>query len=241
MGKRLISQRRGRGTTTYRSPSFHFKTKINHRPYDEKERNDVIYGKIIDLVHCPGHTTPLAKVMYESGEKVYILAPEGVRVNDIIASGIKAPLQVANTLPLKNIPEGTSIFNIERRPGDGGKFIRSSGTFGRVVSKLGNGVIVRLPSKQNKVLDPNCRATIGVLAGSGRVDKPFVKAGKRFHAMKARNKLYPQTSGVAMNATDHPFGSGRGRYPGKPTTAPRNAPPGRNVGLIRARRTGRKK
>ena len=98
-----------------------------------------------------------------------------------------------------------------------------------------------MPSKQQKTFLPNCRATIGVLAGSGRVDKPFVKAGKKFHAMKAKNKLYPKTSGVAMNAVDHPFGSGRGRHIGKPKTPPRNAPAGRNVGLIRAKRTGRKR
>ena len=82
---------------------------------------------------------------------------------------------------------------------------------------------------------------VGVVAGGGRPDKPFVKAGKRWHAMKARNKLYPITSAVAMNATDHPFGSGRGRHKGKPSVPPRHAPPGRNVGLIRARRTGMKR
>ena len=97
-----------------------------------------------------------------------------------------------------------------------------------------------MPSKKQKQFHPNCRATVGVIAGSGKGEKPILKAGKRHHMMKARNKLYPQTSGVAMNAVDHPFGSGRGRHKGKPTIAPRFAPPGRKVGMIRARRTGRK-
>ncbi|MAG20420.1 50S ribosomal protein L2 [archaeon] len=241
MGKRLIQQRRGRGTLTYKSPSHRYKTQVKHRSYDKIEKENVIYGKIINIVHCPGHSSPLAKIAYENGEKAYIFAPEGIRVTDIIASGNKAEVQPANTLPLKNIPKGTLIFNIEQNPGDGGKFIRSSGNFGRIVSNIKNRIIVEMPSKKQKTFLPNCRATIGVLAGSGRVDKPFVKAGKKFHAMKAKNKLYPKTSGVAMNAVDHPFGSGRGRHIGKPKTPPRNAPAGRNVGLIRAKRTGRKR
>ena len=241
MGKRIIQQRRGRGTSTYIAPSHRYKAQVTHRKYDEKEKTDIIYGKVIDLIHCPGHSAPLAKIAYETGEKVFIIAPEGVRVNDIVASGLKAPIQIANTTCLKNIPEGTSIYNVENQPGDGGKFVRTSGTSARVISRLKDKVVVRLPSKNQKTLDEKCRATIGIVAGAGRVEKPFIKAGKKFHAMKAKNKLYPKTSGVAMNATDHPFGSGRGRYPGKPTTAPKNAPPGRKVGMIRARKTGRGK
>ena len=241
MGKRLITQRRGRGTLTYRAPSHRYKAKVKHRPYDQLEREGVIYGKIIDIVHCPGHTAPLAKVAYENGEKHYIFAPEGIRVNDIIASGSKAEIQSANTLPLKTIPKGTFVFNIEQNPGDGGKFVRSSGTFARIISSIKNRIIIELPSKKQKTFLPDCRATIGVLAGSGRTEKPFIKAGRKYHAMKARNKLYPRTSGVAMNAVDHPFGSGRGRHVGKPKTPPRNAPPGRNIGLIRAKKTGKKR
>jgi len=84
-------------------------------------------------------------------------------------------------------------------------------------------------------------ATIGIVAGGGRTDKPFVKAGNRWHAMRARGKLYPITSAVAKNAVDHPFGSGRGRHMGKPSVPPRFAPPGRKVGQIHAKRTGRKR
>lgn len=241
MGKRLITQRRGRGTHTYKAPSHRYKGKVRHRKYDETEKTGVIYGKIVDLIHCPGHTAPLAKVTFENKDKILISAPEGVRVNDIVASGSSAPVQKGNTLPLKNIPEGTVIYNIERRPGDGGKFVKSSGGGAKVVTKVGDKVTVMFPSKKSKVLESECRATIGVVAGGGRREKPFLKAGKKMHAMRAKNKLYPKTSGVAMNAVDHPFGSGRGRNVGKPKTAPRWAPPGRNVGLIRARKTGRGK
>lgn len=243
MGKRLITQARGRGGPRYRSPSHRFKGKPQHRPYDDKEKNDVVYGIIKGLVHCPGHSAPLAAVEYETGERNYILAPEGIRVNQKIASGIKAPIQPGNTLPLKQIPEGTEVYNIEAMPGDQGKFIRSSGGFARIIGKSKGKIILKFPSKKQREFHPECRATIGIIAGAGRKDKPFLKAGKRFYAMKAKNKLYPQTSAGAMNATDHPFGSGRGgpTFGGKASSiAPRNAPPGRNVGMIRARRTGKR-
>jgi large subunit ribosomal protein L2 len=241
MGKRLITQRRGRGTKTYTSPSHRFKGSIKLRRYDDIEKTGVIYGKIVDFVDCPGHSAPLAQVQFENKETILMSAPEKVKVNDIVASGSTAPVQAGNTLPLKNIPEGTFIYNIELRPGDGGKLVKSSGTFARVVSHIGDTVTLRLPSKKQKVLADGCRAIIGVVAGGGRKEKPFLKAGKKMHAMRAKNKLYPRTSGVAMNAVDHPFGSGRGRSVGKPKTAPRFAPPGRNVGLIKAKRTGKKR
>lgn len=240
MGKNIIQQKRGKGSLTYKAPSHRYIADVKYRKYDEKEKNNVVYGRVIDIMHCPGHSAPLAKVAYENGEIGYIIAPENMRVNDMIASGINAPLQNGNVLPLNNIPEGTNIYNIESFPGDGGKFCRTSGTFAKVVTKLRNKVSVIFPSKKQKFFDPNCRATIGVVAGGGRVEKPFIKAGNRYHAMKARNKLYPITSAVAMNAVAHPFGSGRGRHPGKSLTPPRDSPPGRNVGAIRARRTGRR-
>lgn len=240
MGKRIIIQRRGRGTLTYTSPSHRFRGQIKYRKYDDLEKNGMIYGKVINLTHCPGHSAPLAEIEYEDKEKILISAPETIRVNDVIASGSVAQLQVGNTLPLKNIPEGTLIYNVESIPGDGGKFARSAGTFAKVVAK-GEKVTVMLPSKKQRAFNVQCRATIGVVAGGGAKEKPFLKAGKVMHAMRAKNKLYPRTSGVAMNAVDHPFGSGRGRHPGKPKIAPRFAPAGRNVGLIRPRKTGRGK
>src|SRR3989339_820148 len=241
MGKNLITQARGKGSTTYRAPSHKYVGKICYRTYDESERNGVVFGKVVDLVDCPGHFAPLLIIKYDTKEEVLISAPLNIKVGDIVASGATAPVQTGNVLPLKNIPDGTYIYNLECKPGDGGKLVRTSGTFAKVVGKIGEGVSVMLPSKKQKSLCGECRATIGTIAGDGRLEKPFVKAGTRMHAMRARNKLYPQVSGVAMNAVDHPFGSGRGRHVGKPKNAPRWAPPGRNVGLIKARRTGRKR
>lgn len=240
MGKRIITQRRGRGTFTYRAPSFRYLGEVKHRNYDEIEKNSAIEGKVTDLVHCPGHSAPLAKIKYSNGDEELLAAPLSIRVNDSVFSGATAPIKPGNTLPLKNIPEGTDVYNIEANPGDGGKFAKASGTAATVVAHTEDKIVVKLPSKKQKLFDPDCRATVGVISGGGRKDKPFVKAGKMWHAMHARGKLYPRTSGVAMNAVDHPFGSGRGRHVGKPKTPPRGAPPGRNVGLIRAKRTGRK-
>lgn len=240
MGKRIITQRRGRGTFTYKSPSHRYVGFISHRKYDKNEYN-VTYGKVIELIHCSGHSAPLAKVKYETNEHIYMPAPLQIRLGDIIASGSKAKPTIGNTLPLENIPEGSDVFNIESKPGDGGKFCRTAGSSAKIVAKLGDKIIIKFPSRKHRSFDPRSRATIGIIAGSGKKDKPFVKAGKKFHAMAARNKLYPRTSGVAMNAVDHPFGSGRGKHVGKPITPPRFAPPGRNVGLLHARRTGRKK
>lgn len=240
MGKRIITQRRGRGTFTYKSFSHKYKGTIQHRKYDDVEKNSVINGRVTDLLHCPGHSAPLAKIRYDNGEGILTSAPFNMKINDIISSGAKAPLKVGNTLPLRNIPEGTDIYNIESNPGDGGKFVKASGGAATVVAHMGDKIIVRLPSKKQREFHADCRATIGSIAGSGRKEKPMAKAGKNYHAMRARNKLYPRTSGVAMNAVDHPFGSGRGRHVGKSKIPPRGAPPGRNIGLIRAKRTGRK-
>ncbi|MBU4501786.1 MAG: 50S ribosomal protein L2 [Nanoarchaeota archaeon] len=241
MGKRLITQRRGRGTFTYKSFSHKFKGAIKHRKYDEAEKTSAVQGIVFDFIHCPGHTAPLAVIKYDSGDYTLIAAPIGLKVDDKVASGVKAELKLGNTLPLSNIPEGTEIYNIESKPGDGGKFVKASGGTAIVVTKLGDKVVVKLPSKKQKSFSAGCRATIGNIAGGGRTDKPMAKAGKNYHAMRARNRLYPRTSGVAMNAVDHPFGSGRGRHVGKCKTPPRGAPPGRNVGLIRSKRTGRKR
>lgn len=241
MGKRIIQQRRGRGTSTYRAPSHRYITSVKHRTYDKIEKSEVIKGKIVDLIHCPGHSAPLAEVQYENNEKAYIFAPEGIKVNDIIESGVNASPHIGNTLPLKNIPEGTAIYNIENKPGDGGKFCRAAGSFAKLISFLDDTAIIKMPSKKQKKFNINCRATIGIISGSGRKEKPFVKAGKKYYAMRARGKLYPRTSAVAMNAVDHPFGSGRGRQHAKIKISSRHVPPGAKVGKIASKRTGKRK
>ena len=235
MGKRIISQRRGRGTSTYRSPSFRFKGAVKHSSYSET------VGKVSEILHCAGHTSPLMEVVDLTGSKRLSFAPEKIKVGDSIYSGKGADLKAGNILHLRDIPEGTLIHNLELRPGDGGKLIRASGTFARVVARTEKSVRVILPSKKEKSFLPECRAAIGVLAGSGRLDKPFLKAGTRFKKMRARNKLYPKVCGISMNAVDHPFGGKCSHIKGRPTLSPRSAPPGRKVGKIAPRRTGRKK
>lgn len=240
MGKNIIVQKRGRGSPTYTSPGHRFVGAISHRTYDEKERAGLIKGRVADLIHCPGHSAPLAEVIYEDKEKILMSAPITMKVGKEISSGTTAEAQIGNTLPLKNIPEGTPIFNLELMPGDGGKLVRAAGSFAKIISKTDAGVTVELPSKKQKMFNCECRATIGVISGGGMHDKPYLKAGSKMHKMRAKNKLYPRTSGVAMNAVNHPFGSGRGRHVGKPKTVSRHAPPGRKVGLIASKRTGKR-
>lgn len=240
MGKRIISQRRGRGTTTYRSPSFRFKAQVKHRPYDELEKTSIAKGKIVDIINCPGHSTPLVAIEYENGDREFNFAAEGVYTGKKVTSGQKSKVELGNVIPLKNAQIGTQIFNIESKAGDGGKFMRAAGSTATIIGASKDKITVKFKSKKTKELNPECRAIVGVAAGGGRLEKPILKAGKRMKMMRAKNKLYPQTSGVAMNAVDHPFGSGRGRHIGKTKVAPRNAPPGRNVGTIRSKRTGKK-
>ncbi|MBN2567103.1 50S ribosomal protein L2 [Candidatus Woesearchaeota archaeon] len=237
MGKNLIQQARGTGSPTYRSPSHRFRGSIQHA----RKSDILIRGEIVDLMHCPGHSAPLAFIRYENGEETLAPAAEGIRVGDEVTVGAGAEPQPMSVLPLKDIPEGTQIHNIENQPGDGGKFVRSSGAAARIIAKLPSGVVVLLPSKRQKTFPPECRASVGVIAGGGRTEKPLVKAGKRYHKMRARNKLYPLVSGASMNAVDHPLGGTRSSRKGRPTISPKNAPPGRKVGMIRPRRTGRRK
>ena len=244
MGKRIIQQARGHGSLTYRSPGHRFVAKPMHRPLDDKEIKGVVSGIVKDIIKCPGHYAPLAKILYEDKITGYIIAPDGLKLEQEISSGSLAAVKPGNTLPLKNIPEGTSIYNIENQPGDCGKLVRTSGASARITSKIKGKIVVKLPSQKIKEFNSECRATIGSIAGSGRVEKPLFKAGNAYHRMKARNKLYPRTAAGAMNATDHPFGSGRGgpTYGGRSSSiAPKNAPPGRKVGMLRPRRTGRRK
>ncbi len=233
MGKQLIQQRRGRGSLTYKTPKFRFKGPSKHPAQA---------GLIVDLIHCPAHTAPLMEVAYfNSGIKARTVAPEGIAVGDQINVGSEAEIRPGNVLSLKHIPEGTLIHNIELRPGDGGKLVRTSGSSARVIAKSETAIRVLLPSRKEKLLLPDCRASVGILAGSGRKDKPFLKAGARYYKMKARNKVYPRVCGISMNAVNHPFGGSCSHIKGRPTLSPRSAPPGRKVGKIAPRRTGRKK
>lgn len=237
MGKRLIQQARGKGGPTYRAPSFKYKGKAKH----SRETSEMIEGEVIDLVSCRGHSAPLAQVKYSNGETCLLIAAEGTKVGQKIQSGPKAEIETGNTAQLVDIPEGAMIYNIEAMPGDGGKFVRASGTFAKVVGKFNDRVMIQLPSKKKKSFSPMCRASIGVVAGGGRPDKPFLKAGARYFRMKAKNKLWPKVRGAAQNAVDHPFGNARTLRKSKAKPVGRNAPPGRKVGALAPRKTGRRK
>ena len=232
MGKLITAQKRGKGSSTFRTHSFKFKGQA--KMLSQKS------ALVADIVHCSGHSAPLALLYYDDGSSAYSIAAEGMTVGDnLTLSNTDSELKTGNVLALKDIPEGVMIYNIEARPNDGGKFVRASGGSARVVSKTKDGVIVQMPSRKQKKFNPDCRAIIGVVAGSGRVDKPFLKAGNKYYAMKARNKYWPIVSASAMNAVAHPFGNKRTARKSKAKPAPKNAPPGRLVGAIRPRQTGR--
>jgi len=240
MGKRLIVQRRGRGTPTYKAPSHKYKGEIKHRAYDDAEKTGQVTGTVMDILHDPGRSAPIAQVKFINGEERLILVSEGLRVGDEISCGISAPIKQGNTLPLTEIPEGTPVYNIELSPGDGGKIAKSSGVYALLITHDVNKSVVQLPSGTLKTLNPRCRATIGVVAGGGRLDKPLMKAGKMYHKISSKAKLWPTVRGVAMNHHNHPHGGGNRQHPGRPTCVSRNAPPGAKVGLIAPRRTGKR-
>jgi large subunit ribosomal protein L2 len=230
MGKTIIQQARGHGSKTYQvRPSAY----IYRIGYPELKMNGK--AKIVSLINSPAHTAPLAKIMI--GDKSFFSpAAQGVYEGQEIELGT-SNTQVGNILALKDIPNDTSIFNIEIRPGDGGKIGRTGGYTAMVVRRDGSRVFLLLSSKKEISLDENCRATVGIAAGQGRKLKPVVTAGKKHHMMKARNKLWPRTSAVKFNAVDHPFGGGRGKRI-KSKIAKSNAPAGAKVGHLRPRRTG---
>jgi len=236
MGKRLIQQRRGRVNGRYNAPSHRYRGEIKYA-YDLKDNE----GIVDNILHDPGRTAPLVSIRLKDNKIIYTIAPEGIKIGDKIRyTEEKGNIAVGNVLSLGKTPEGTPIYNIELAPGDGGKLVRAGGTTATVVTQHKGRTVVRLPSGRFKTLDSNCRATVGIAAGGGRKDKPFVKAGKKYHAYRTRGKLYPTVRGVAMNAVSHPHGGGAHQHVGKPSSIKRGASPGRKVGSIAAKRTGRK-
>ncbi len=231
MGKRIISQARGKGGPAYRVRSAAYRHRIGYPMQEGK-------AQIMDIFHSAGHSSPLLKIIVNN-EIFYNPAFNGACKGQEIS--IPGPIQAGNILMLKDIPPSTKIYNIENNPGDGGKMIRAAGVSAAVFKQYPhNKISILTPSKKELILSGDCRATIGEIAGSGMNLKPFITAGKRFYKMKARNKLWPRTSAVKMNAVDHPFGSGRGKRI-KQKIAKRNAPAGARVGHIRPKRTGRSK
>jgi len=235
MGKRLKHQRRGKGTPTYRAKKQRFKSPTKYKEID----GETIEGEITDIIDDPSRTTLIMEIKYETGDKGYLTAPEGVQVGERIKEGLNAEPSLHNITALKNIPEGYPIYNIENTPGDGGKIAKSSGALSWIKAKEGEKVQVRLPSKRTKKFNPQCRATIGKAAGGGRTEKPLLKAGKQHHKKKARGQKFPTVRGVKMAAVDHPFGGKE--HHGTKTHKGKTGSPGQHVGSFGASRTGRKK
>ncbi len=230
MGKRIIQQARGHGSLTYRVRKKAFRIRLGYPSSDYKGK-----ATVSKIINSPAHNCPVAKIVFDQNS-FYIPAAkmsyEGQEI-EILSKEI----QPGNILQLSDIPIGTKVFNIELKPGDGGKMIRTAGSSVLVTKKNKDSVCV-LNSKRKEVwISGNSRATIGIISGHGLKEKPIVKAGKKYYMKKAKSKLWPRTSAVKMNAIDHPFGSGRGKRI-KSKIAKRNAPAGARVGLIRPRRTG---
>jgi len=235
MGHRITTQSRGKGGPTYRAPSHRYKADLRHIGDDTQK----ITGTVIDIEHDPARNAPIALVRLENGTKVYMLVTEGLGIGETILWGSEGEVKNGNTLTLRNIPTGTYICNIEARPNDGGKFVRSSGVQAVVIDKIEDRVGIRMPSGKTKWFNHRCRATIGIVAGGGRVEKPFVKAGNKYHKMANTASNWPRVRGVAMNVIDHPFGGGGHQHAGRPKTIARGTSPGRTVGHVAARRTGK--
>jgi large subunit ribosomal protein L2 len=186
------------------------------------------------------HTAPLARVKLPDGQTNLVVATEGISIGSSVAIGDNVALRPGNITSIANIPEGTAINNLELRPGDGGKVARTAGNSATIEAHLDNGKVrVRLPSGVSKDMPNLCRATIGVLAGHGRSEMPLRTAGAAHYKAKARGKLYPHVSGVAMNPVDHPHGGGNHQAVHGPNSVARGTPPGAKVGNIAPSRTGR--
>ena len=245
MGKVIRAQRKG-GSSVYQARTSKRVAPAQFRVLDYAEREGYTKGVVQDIIHDPGRGAPLAKVVFRDAYRYkhrteYFLAVEGIHTGQFLYAGSKAALTVGNVLPVKAMPEGTMIANLEGKVGDRGQYARASGTSALIIGHTDDGkkTRIRLPSGTRKAIPSNCRAMIGIVAGGGRTDKPLLKAGNSYFKFKSKRKAWPRVRGVAMNPVEHPHGGGNHQHVGHPTTVRRDAPPGQKAGLIAARSTGR--
>ena len=230
----------GRKTARHRGGGH----KRAYRVIDFKRTKDGVTAKVAAIEYDPNRTCRIALLHYADGEKAYILAPKGLNVGDHVQSGHGADIKPGNAMPMRYIPVGTTIHNVELRPGQGGKIGRSAGMAVQLVAKEGEFATVRLPSTEMRRVLIDCRATIGEVGNS---EHELIKIGKA-----GRNRwkgIRPQTRGVAMNPVDHPLGGGEGRTSGgRPAVSPWGKPEGvrtRNTNkpsqklIVRRRRTSK--
>jgi large subunit ribosomal protein L2 len=183
--------------------------KQRYRIVDFKRDKDAIPARVASIQYDPNRNARIALLHYADGEKRYILAPVGVKVDDRLESGSGAEIRPGNAMPLRNVPAGTMVHAIEMRPGGGAKLARSAGSAVQLMSKEGDLALLRLPSGEMRQVALDCRATIGQV---GNTEAELVKQGKA-----GRNRwkgVRPQTRGVAMNPVDHPLGGGEGKSSG---------------------------
>jgi large subunit ribosomal protein L2 len=191
-------------------------TRKQYRLIDFKRGKDAIPAKVAAIEYDPNRTARIALLHYRDGEKRYILAPVGLEVGALVESGDKADIKIGNALPLANIPLGTVIHNIELRPGEGGKLVRSAGSSAQLMAKEGAYAQVRMPSGEVRKIQMVCRATIGQLGNLDHENEVIGKAGRSRHLGKR-----PSVRGIAMNPVDHPHGGGEARSTsGRPPTTP---------------------
>lgn len=229
----------GRKTSRHRGGGH----KQQYRIIDFKRTKDGVPAKVATIEYDPNRTCRIALLHYSDGEKAYILAPKGMNVGDTISSGSKADVKPGNAMPLRFMPVGTVVHNVELRPGQGGKMARSAGVGVQVVAKDGDYATLRLPSTEMRRVLIDCRATVGEVGNS---EHELIKIGKA-----GRNRwkgVRPQTRGVAMNPVDHPLGGGEGKTSGgRPAVSPWGKPESRTRDgnkasqklIIRRRRSGK--
>ena len=184
-----------------------------YRIIDFKRQKHDVEATVLGIEYDPNRSAFIALVQYEDGEKRYILAPHGLKAGDKVVSGAGADIKPGNALPLKNIPVGTFIHNVELYPGKGAQLVRSAGVFAQLIAKENGVAQVRLPSGEVRLIRLDCKATIGQV---GNLEHDTVKVGK---AGKTRHKgIRPTVRGSVMNPCDHPHGGGEGKAPvGRPT------------------------
>ncbi|WP_125153923.1 50S ribosomal protein L2 [Clostridium rectalis] len=182
--------------------------KRKYRIIDFKRDKDGIPAKVASVEYDPNRTAFIALVVYTDGEKRYIIAPDGLKVGDVIMSGVDSDIKTGNCLPIKNIPVGTFIHNIELSRGKGAQLVRSAGSSAQLMAKEGDYSIVRLPSGEMRYVRVECRATIGTVSNLTNEIVSIGKAGRKRHM-----GFRPTVRGSVMNPNDHPHGGGEGRSP----------------------------
>merc|ERR1711916_149349 len=222
MGRVIRGCRKGRGSV-FTAHNHHRKGAAQLRKLDHSEKAGYVRGVVREIIHDPGRGAPLAKVSFKhqykyKTETFNFIAAEGMHTGQFIYCGATAEIAV-------------------------GTIVKCSGNYATIISHNPDEhkTRIKLPSGGKKTVSSSCRAMVGIVAGGGRIDKPMLKAGRAYHKYKVKRNSWPRVRGVAMNPVEHPHGGGNHQHIGHASTVRRDCPPGRKVGLIAARRTGRGK